>query len=50
MCVTRVTSGMDRYRFDDMLEYTLSKQGRENVVLALIAAGSIAGILAIGRH
>ncbi|HYJ20458.1 MAG TPA: hypothetical protein VEW07_00390 [Solirubrobacterales bacterium] len=41
---------MDRYRFDDILEYTLSKQGRENVVLALIAFGSVAGILAIGRR
>lgn len=41
---------MDRFRFDDMLEYTLSKQGRENVVLALIAAGSIAGIFAVERY
>jgi hypothetical protein len=41
---------MSRYRFDDMLEYTLSKRGRENVALTLIALGSIAGILTIGRH
>lgn len=41
---------MDRYRFDDMLEYTLSRQGRENVVLALIAVGSIAGIVAVERY
>jgi hypothetical protein len=41
---------MNRYRLDDMLEYTLSKRGRENVALTLIAFGSIAGVFAIGRH
>jgi hypothetical protein len=40
---------MDRYRLDDLIEYTMSKRGRENVALALLAAGCVAGILAIGR-
>jgi hypothetical protein len=40
---------MDRYRVDDIVEYTLSRRGRENVALALIAVGSLAGIFAIGR-
>ena len=40
---------MPRYRLDDLIEYALTKRGRENVSLALIAAGCIAGIVAIGR-
>jgi hypothetical protein len=40
---------MTHYRLDDFIEYTLSRRGRENVALAVIAAGCIAGIVAIGR-
>jgi hypothetical protein len=39
---------MPRYRLNDFLEYALTKRGRENVSLALIAAACIAGIVAIG--
>jgi hypothetical protein len=38
-----------RYRFDDLIEYTLSKRGRENVALSVLAASCVAGIVAIGR-
>ena len=41
--------GMNRYRFDDLIEYTLSKRGRENVALAALAASCVAGIVVIGR-
>lgn len=37
---------MDRYRVSHLIE---TKQGRENVALTLLAAGCIAGILALGR-
>ncbi|HEV7769265.1 MAG TPA: hypothetical protein VGO66_01260 [Solirubrobacterales bacterium] len=40
---------MNRYRFDDFIEYTLTRRGRENVALGLLAAGCMAGIVAIGR-
>lgn len=40
---------MDRYKLDDMIEYTLSKRGRENTALVVLAAGCVAGIFAIGR-
>ena len=40
---------MERYRLDDLVEYTLSKRGRENVALAVLAASCVAGILVIGR-
>jgi hypothetical protein len=40
---------MIRYRIDDFIEYSRTKRGRENVALALIAAGSLVGIIAIGR-
>ncbi len=40
---------MNRYRLDDLIEYTLTKRGRENVALALLAASCIAGIVTIGR-
>jgi hypothetical protein len=40
---------MIRYRLDDIIDYTRTKRGRENVALMLIAAGSVAGIIAIGR-
>lgn len=39
---------MPRYRLDDLIEYALTKRGRENVSLAVIAAACIAGIVAIG--
>ena len=42
-------STMNRYRLDDLIEYTLSPRGRENVALTLLAASCVAGILAIGR-
>ena len=40
---------MNRYRFDDFIEYTLSKRGRENMALAALAASCVAGIVVIGR-
>ena len=40
---------MNRYRFDDLIEYTLSKRGRENMALAFLAASCVAGIVVIGR-
>ena len=40
---------MGRYRFEDFIEYARTKRGRENMALALIAAGSVVGIIAIGR-
>jgi hypothetical protein len=40
---------MDRYRFDDLIEYTLSKRGRENFALTILAASCVAGIVVIGR-
>jgi len=40
---------MIRYRIDDFIEYARTKRGRENMALTLIAAGCIAGIVAIGR-
>ncbi len=39
----------NRYRLDDLIEYTLSKRGRENVALTLLAASCVAGIVVIGR-
>ena len=49
MCVTCVTRSMDRYRLDDLVEYALTKRGRENVALTLLAVGCLAGIVTIGR-
>ncbi len=40
---------MIRYRFDDFIEYARTKRGRENMALTAIAAGCIAGIVAIGH-
>lgn len=40
---------MVRYRLDDFIEYALTKQGRENVALALLAAGCVMGVVLIGR-
>jgi hypothetical protein len=40
---------MDRYRLDDLIEYTLSKRGRENMALVVLATSCVAGIVAIGR-
>lgn len=40
---------MDRYRVDDFIEYALSKRGRENLTLLLLAAGCVAGIVVIDR-
>lgn len=40
---------MTRYRMDDIIEYTLTKRGRENVALTLLAASCVAGIVVIGR-
>jgi hypothetical protein len=39
----------NRYRVDDLIEYTLSKRGRENMALAFLAASCVAGIVVIGR-
>jgi hypothetical protein len=33
---------------DDLVEYALTKRGRENMSLAMIAAACIAGIVAVG--
>jgi len=41
--------GMNRYRFDDLVDYALSKRGRENLSLMALAAGCIAGIVVIER-
>ena len=38
-----------RYTLDDLIEYTLSKRGRENLALTVLAASCVAGIVAIGR-
>jgi hypothetical protein len=40
---------MSRYRLNDIIEYAKSRRGRENAALVLIAAGSVAGIVAT-RH
>ena len=40
---------MDHYRVDDLIEYALSKQGKENLALMFLAAGCIAGIAVIHR-
>ena len=40
---------MDRYLVDDVIEYAMSKRGKENLSLALLAAGCIAGIAVIHR-
>ena len=40
---------MDHYRVDDIIEYALSKQGKENLALMFLAAGCIAGIAVIHR-
>ena len=40
---------MGSYRLDDLIEYTLTKRGRENMALALLAGCCVAGIIAIGR-
>jgi hypothetical protein len=40
---------MDRYRIDDLIEYSLSARGRENLALVVLATSCVAGILAIGR-
>lgn len=40
---------MDRFLLDDAIEYALSKRGRENVALVVLATSCVAGIVAIGR-
>ncbi len=40
---------MDRYLVDDFIEYAMSKRGRENLSLVLLAAGCVAGIVVINR-
>ena len=40
---------MDRYLVDDFIEYAMSRRGRENLSLALLAAGCVAGIVVISR-
>ncbi|HEY5052102.1 MAG TPA: hypothetical protein VII45_01690 [Solirubrobacterales bacterium] len=40
---------MNAYRLDDIIEYAMTRRGRENVALILIAAGSVAGIVATTR-
>jgi hypothetical protein len=38
-----------RHRLDDFLEYGLTKQGRENVALAVLATSCLAGIFLLNR-
>jgi hypothetical protein len=38
------------YRLDDLAEAALTRKGRENVALALLAAVCIAGVVLLGRH
>jgi hypothetical protein len=40
---------MVRYRFDDFIEYAMTKRGRENVALAVLAAGCLVGVVVVGR-
>jgi len=40
---------MDNYRVDNFIDYALTKRGKENTALALLVAGCVAGIVAIGR-
>lgn len=40
---------MSRNRLDDFLEHRLTKQGRENVALTILAASCVAGIVLINR-
>jgi hypothetical protein len=40
---------MNRYRMDDLIEYTLTDRGRENIALALLAVGCVAGLVVLGR-
>jgi hypothetical protein len=40
---------MDRYLVDDFIEYAMSRRGRENLSLALLAVGCVAGIVVISR-
>ena len=37
-------------RVDDALEWALSREGRENIGLAVLALGSVAAIVLIGRY
>lgn len=39
-----------RYRLDDLAEYLLTREGRENAALALLAVGCVAGIALIAHH
>jgi hypothetical protein len=41
---------MERYLLDDFIEHTLTRRGMENMGLALLAAGCLAGIVVVGRH
>lgn len=42
--------GMDNYRFDNFIEYALSRRGRGDLTLLALAAGCVAGIVVLGRH
>lgn len=44
-----ISGGMVRYRFDDFIEYAMTKRGRENVALAVLAAGCLVGVVVVGR-
>jgi hypothetical protein len=40
---------MSRNRLDDLIEYSRTKRGRENVALTLLAASCVAGVFVIHR-
>ncbi len=40
---------MSRNRVDDFLEHSLTKRGRENVALAVLAPSCLAGIVLLNR-
>jgi hypothetical protein len=44
-----IKTEMNRYRLDELIEYSRTKRGRENVALTLLAASCVAGVFVINR-
>jgi hypothetical protein len=44
-----IKTEMSRYRLDELIEYSRTKRGRENVALTLLAASCVAGVFVINR-